>query len=228
MRRTSRIKVGEPPITGLVVPHRRLCFTLYVALLFALALASGGATADPASAEASVRLAIGVEHAGTSATFASRVSAPERLRIPAIHVNAPFMRLGLQRDGSLQVPPNAFTAGWFIGGPNPGQLGPAIVAAHVHWNGRPGVFEHLGDLRYDDRIIVTRKDGSSAVFRVTRVSRFTKNHFPTNLVYGNINHRGLRLITCDGFNYSSHTYLKNVVVFAMLVTVHKREFSPTH
>jgi hypothetical protein len=61
---------------------------------------------------------------------------------------------------------------------------------------------------------------------VTRVSRFTKSRFPTKLVYGDIKHRGLRLITCDGFDYSSHAYLENVVVFAMLVTVHRATHAP--
>jgi sortase (surface protein transpeptidase) len=194
-------------------------------MLLALMLASGGLTARSASADVPALNTSRGSHSHASGPFASRVPAPERLRIPAIHVNAPFMRLGLQHDGSLEVPPNASSVGWFIGGPNPGQMGPAIVAAHVHWNGRPGVFANLGRLQYDDRIIVTRKDGSSAIFRVTRVSRFTKSHFPTNLVYGNIGHRGLRLITCDGFDISSHAYLENVVVFAMLVAL---RVSPAH
>jgi LPXTG-site transpeptidase (sortase) family protein len=96
-------------------------------------------------------------------------------------------------------------------------LGPAVIAAHVHWNGRWGVFEHLADLNYGDRISIDRRDGSTVAYRVTRVSRFKKTSFPTNLVYGNINHVGLRLITCDGFSLSRHAYLDNVVVFAVLI-----------
>jgi LPXTG-site transpeptidase (sortase) family protein len=128
-----------------------------------------------------------------------------------------MMPLGLLRDGSLQVPPDAFTSGWFTGGPRPGRLGPAVIAAHVHWDGRWGVFEHLADLKYGDRINIDRRDGSTVAFRVTRVSVFKKSHFPTRLVYGNIDHVGLRLITCDGFSATQHAYLDNVVVFAMLI-----------
>jgi LPXTG-site transpeptidase (sortase) family protein len=128
-----------------------------------------------------------------------------------------MMRLALRNNGTLQVPPDGFTSGWFAGGPRPGELGPAVIAAHVHWDGRWGVFEHLGDLDYGDRIILDRGDHSSVVFRVTRVSRFNKANFPTSLVYGNIDHVGLRLITCDGFSASQHTYIDNVVVFAVLI-----------
>ncbi len=147
-----------------------------------------------------------------------RFAAPARIRIPSIGVDAALIRLGLKSDGSLQVPPNASLAGWFTGAPDPGELGPAIIAGHVHWNGQWGVFARLARLRVEDRIVVTRTDRSRAVFRVTRVSRFKKSQFPTNLVYGNIDHVGLRLITCDGFDATGHAYLDNLVVFAMLVS----------
>jgi len=129
------------------------------------------------------------------------------------------MRLGLQSNGTLQVPPDAMTPGWFTGAPAPGELGPAIIAGHVRWNGRAGIFADLERLRLEDRIIITRRNGTSAVFRVTRVSKFTKAQFPTDLVYGNIDHAGLRLITCDGLDSSGRVYRDNLVVFATLVTI---------
>jgi hypothetical protein len=56
------------------------------------------------------------------------------------------------------------------------------------------------------------------VFRVTGVGQYRKDQFPTKLVYGNINHSGLRLITCGGtFNSQSGHYEDNLVVFADLV-----------
>jgi len=158
---------------------------------------------------------------GTSAGGSSRAAVkpkPVRLRIPVIGVNTSLMRLGLNRDRTLQVPPNAYTAGWFTGGPIPGQIGPAVIAAHVHWNGRDGVFSRLGQMQVGDLITVTREHASPAVFQVTRVSVFHKRAFPSRLVYGNVNFAALRLITCDGFNAATHTYQDNLVVFAKLVT----------
>ena len=50
------------------------------------------------------------------------------------------------------------------------------------------------------------------------VRRYPKDHFPTQLVYGNTDHAALRLITCGGsFDFSTGHYLDNVVVFATLV-----------
>ena len=145
-------------------------------------------------------------------------SVPVRLRVPAIGVDSSLMRLGLAKDGTLQVPPGAFPAGWYTGSPSPGERGPAVIVGHVDWGGRLGVFARLARLRPGDRATVLRSDGSSATFQVTRVKRFAKNNFPTQQVYGDIDHAGLRLITCGGsFDRSAHSYVDDVVVFADLV-----------
>lgn len=144
-------------------------------------------------------------------------SVPIRVKIAAIGVDSKLMGLGLRANGSMEVPPSGFPAGWFTGAPTPGELGPAIIAGHVDMKG-PGVFYNLHSLKTGDRVIVTRKDGSAPVFRVTRVEQFPKNRFPTALVYGNIDHAGLRLITCGGtFNRQSGHYEDNIVAFADLV-----------
>lgn len=143
-------------------------------------------------------------------------STPTRLRIPAIGVDSGLMELGLQEDGTLETPPDGFPAGWFTGAPTPGELGPAIIAGHVRYV-TPGVFERLSGLRQDDLIVVNRKNGSTARFRVARVQHFAKSAFPTKRVYGDIDHPGLRLITCGGLDASTNKFDENVVVFADLV-----------
>jgi hypothetical protein len=66
--------------------------------------------------------------------------------------------------------------------------------------------------------MVDRADGSLATFRVERVAQYPKDEFPSDAVYGDIDHAGLRLITCGGaFNEGTGTYVDNVVVFARLV-----------
>jgi hypothetical protein len=55
-------------------------------------------------------------------------------------------------------------------------------------------------------------------FRVTRSEQVLKSYFPTKMVYGNIDHAGLRLITCGGsFDPQARSYDDNVIVFAELV-----------
>lgn len=127
------------------------------------------------------------------------------------------MKLGLQADGTLEVPKGGFPAGWYTGGPTPGEIGPAVIAGHVDMNG-PGVFYRLHSMKPGDQVTVTRADGSRPVFRVTQVAEYLKDSFPTKLVYGNLDHPGLRLITCGGtFNSKTGHYEDNIVVFADLI-----------
>lgn len=148
-------------------------------------------------------------------------SAPVRVRIPAVGldsgVDSGLLDLGLQADGSLEVPPDGASAGWYTGAPTPGELGPAIIAAHVDWEGEPGVFYDLRSVQPGNEVEVTREDGVIAVFRVSRVEQFPKGAFPTDVVYGDLDHAGLRLITCGGsFDRQARSYEDNIVVFAEL------------
>lgn len=145
-------------------------------------------------------------------------SIPVRLTIPGISVDTELMGLGLLADGSLEVPPKGFPAGWYTGAPTPGELGPAIIAGHVSHRG-PGVFYDLARVRPGDPVLVERTDGSVATFIVTDVGQYPKTSFPTDAVYGAISHAGLRLVTCGGaWDDSTGHYEDNIVVFAELTS----------
>jgi len=150
---------------------------------------------------------------------ASGGSAPVRLAIPAIGVATRLVRLGLEPDGAKQVPGDFGAAGWFAGGPAPGQLGPAVIAGHVDSRTGPAVFYRLRDLRPGDRVEVLRADGSLARFAVERVGQYPKARFPTDDVYYPTLTPRLRLVTCGGsFDREAHSYRSNVIVFAKLVS----------
>jgi len=145
-------------------------------------------------------------------------SVPVRVQVPSIGVDSTLMSLGLLADGSLQVPPRAFPAGWYTGAPTPGELGPAIIVGHIDWAGVDGVFYRLHSLLPGAEIDVTRADGSTAVFRVLSVHEYPKDAFPTKLVYGNTAYSALRVITCGGaFNTKAHSYEGDIVAYAELV-----------
>jgi sortase (surface protein transpeptidase) len=156
-----------------------------------------------------------------SATAASTVTtrlAPTLISIPAIGVSSTLVRLGLTKDGTLDVPTEAMTAGWYTGSPVPGLVGPSVIAGHVHWSGVPAVFAHLADLKRADRVSVSLSDGTTVIFTVDRVAPYAKTQFPTDLVYGDIAYPGLRLITCGGYDPVARAYEANVIVFATLAT----------
>jgi hypothetical protein len=62
-------------------------------------------------------------------------SRPVRRTIPSIAVDTGLIDLGLKPDGTMEVPPDGSTAGWYTESPTPGELGPAVLAAHVDWRG---------------------------------------------------------------------------------------------
>jgi hypothetical protein len=151
------------------------------------------------------------------------VARPVSLQIPTIAVRSPIHPVGLAADGSVETPapgPHYNHAAWYRHSPAPGALGPAILLGHVDSAAEgPSVFFRLGELTNGDRVEVTRADDSVVVFRVDRVQRYPKSAFPADLVYGDIDHAGLRILTCGGeFDSASGHYLDNIVVFATLLS----------
>ncbi|MEU4239971.1 class F sortase [Actinoplanes sp. NPDC026619] len=152
-------------------------------------------------------------------------SRPERLTIPSIKVEAPILEVGLSADGtSVDVPPlkRHNEAGWFDGGPTPGQFGPSLIVGHADTRSGPSVFYELPKLKAGQRIEVLRADNSVAVFEVNSVEHFDKGKLPLQRVYGDYSRPSLRLMTCGGKWVGGKTgYQDNVVVFASLVDTRK-------
>ncbi|MFE9204983.1 class F sortase [Micromonospora sp. NPDC007230] len=147
-------------------------------------------------------------------------SAPATISIPRIGVKAEIMRLGLNADGTVQVPPleQAMKAGWYAPGASPGEVGNAVIIGHVDSAKLgPAVFFNLGSLKAGDTISVAREDGSTATFTVNEVKSYPKTAFPTELVYGPSDKPSLRVVTCGGqFDQGSGSYLNNVIAFATM------------
>lgn len=148
-------------------------------------------------------------------------ATPTAISIPSIGVRSVLDQVGLNPDGSLEVPapgPRYDRAAWYRDSAEPGTIGPAVVIGHIDsaQNG-PSVFFDLGRVKSGDRIDVTRSDGTVATFLVDSVSRFEKDAFPSRSVYGNTDRSELRLITCSGaFDPATGNYRDNTVVFAHL------------
>lgn len=147
-------------------------------------------------------------------------SAPTRLRIPALEIDTTFEPpLGLNDDQTIEVPASYDQVGWYKHGATPGEVGPSVVLGHVDSYAGPGVFFSLGELREGDKVLIDREDGTTATFRVTNLERVDQDVFPSERVYGAIDHAGLRLITCSGvYNRGTQRYSHNLIVFAELAT----------
>ncbi|MFF4807912.1 class F sortase [Micromonospora chersina] len=173
-------------------------------------------TADQASVDGQSPV---MAHPDLTSTGLPR-STPTTISIPRIGVQAEIMTLGLNPDGTAQVPPleQAMKAGWYSPGPSPGEEGNAVIVGHVDSAKLgPAVFFNLGALGKGDTISIAREDGSAVTFTVTEVKSYPKTAFPTELVYGPSATPGLRVVTCGGaFDESSHSYVDNVIAFASM------------
>jgi sortase (surface protein transpeptidase) len=186
----------------------------------AFALAHGlspdaGATGVPASVTTAVPALPRDPHVQALAR-----SVPVRIRIPAIGVNAPVIKLGKNADGTVQVPPlgDHNLAGWYEYGPAPGQPGAAVILGHVDSASGISVFFDLRYLRRGDRVYVTLADGKVVAFVVDGLQKAAKNAFPTAAVYASASYPELRLVTCGGpFDAATGHYLDNIIVYAHMV-----------
>ena len=192
---------------------------VFVAILLAGTVAAAVVGADYLATQRPVAHPTGAPGAPAVGAVALRPSAPVRLRIAAIGVNAAVQPLGLLADGTLQPPSGWQAAGWYDGGVTPGDVGPAVIAGHVDSNFGPAVFYRLRRLRPGDLTVVQRRDGRLLTFVVDSLAAYPKVAFPTAAVYGPTPLPTLRLVTCTGdFDWHAHTYLDNLVVTAHLRT----------
>ncbi len=204
-----------------------LATLLGVALLlaggFVAYWAISGPSGPPADAQ-SIPVTVGIaapEVNGSPVAPAMRPSTPVRIEIPAIAVSAPVTDLGLNDDGTVQVPSldDHDLAGWYKGSVAPGADGAAVMLGHVDsWSGG-SVFFKIKNLVRGDKVDVIRANGSTAVFTVDGLQKAAKVAFPTSQVYGDPGYPALRLITCGGpFDAASGSYLDNIIVYAHLTS----------
>ena len=199
------------------------------------------ASAEPAGSQACSATACGAVPAppkardpGSAVTRGPTMtrSLPVSISIPAIGVSSRLLYVGINSDGTIQVPPLddpplTNEAAWYKYSPTPGQPGPSIIEGHVDsLTAGPSVFFRLGDLTPGDLVYITLADRQVAVFKITGVRLYPKDQFPTSTVYGSTDYAALRLITCGGtFDEQSRHYDSNVVAFASLVSSHPTQAS---
>jgi hypothetical protein len=209
-----------PPPSAPVSLRARLAGVTGALLIAAGTAAVGIAVASQVHAPQPARSAAGTTAAGRGPSLAR--SMPVSVRIRAIGVDSTLLHLGLNPDGTIQVPSlqtSAAKAAWYKYSATPGQIGSSVIEGHVDSTRGPAVFFRLGALHPGNTIEVTLADGVTAVFRVTGVREYAKARFPARTIYGAADFAALRLITCGGaFDYATGHYLSSTVVFASLTS----------
>ncbi len=142
-----------------------------------------------------------------------RPALPERISIPAAKVDTIVDRVGTKADGAIRVP-GIGRAGWYEGGPRPGEAGRAVIIGHLDTSRGPGLFARVPSLVRGQAIDVTDRRGHVHRYRVAGRSQVRKDRFPTEEVYGGGARPVLVLVTCGGPYDQKSGYRDNILVFA--------------
>jgi hypothetical protein len=148
-----------PPLPGRA--RIRLAGLAGTALLAGGAAAIGVAVLAQQHAPSPAAAAAGTVGPAASKPPSLRRSAPVSVAIPAIGVRSPLLTLGLNPDGTIQVPDLATSAGeaaWYKYSVTPGQIGTAVIEGHVDSEVGPAVFFRLGAMHPGDHIDVALAD----------------------------------------------------------------------
>ena len=144
-----------------------------------------------------------------------RPGVPARISIPSADATGPVDRMGVKR-GALQIPPPG-RAGWFDGGPRPGELGRSVIVSHVDTKEGPALFFNLLKLQRGSPVTVRDRRGTLHRFAVVRRREVDKKRFSPASVYGDAAHPTLVLITCGGPFSEDTGYRDNVILWARAV-----------
>jgi sortase (surface protein transpeptidase) len=144
------------------------------------------------------------------------VSAPTRLRIPAIDADAPLDPVGLDDGGGMEIPEDVTRVGWYEPGVAPGAAGSAVLAGHVDSRTQgAGVLFRLRELDVDDKIVIENDAGQQRWKVVARAS-YPKQALPIDELFAWDGPPRLVVITCGGdFDADRGSYEENIVVHAV-------------
>jgi hypothetical protein len=130
------------------------------------------------------------------------------VEIPSLHVTAAAIPESVDAAGTLGVPGNPATVGWWM--PSTAEL---VIDGHVDAAGTgPGALFEVRALRPGAAVVVKTVSGTEH-WNVDGVRTYRKGHVPAGLFDG----QGPRLVivTCGGpFDYATHHYDDNVIAYA--------------
>lgn len=136
-----------------------------------------------------------------------------QLVIPSINLDVAIGSVGLTATGNMGVINNPTEVSWYKGGTVPGNIGSAVIGAHVFQ-----AFAKLKDVKLGDSIYIDHEDGSQLHFVVTEIEVYPyTDAAPLQKIFDRSDTARLNLITCSGALTTDHaTYDHRLVIFAEL------------
>src|SRR5262249_24099907 len=135
-----------------------------------------------------------VEEPKKQPTLGTSQQYPERLVIPSISMNVQIIPVGLNEKGEMAVPNGASSdVGWYKGGTMPGNMGSAVLDAHVF-----AAFQDLRNVAIGSYIYVQTEGGTKLRFKVVDSRVYALSELTSPMLFGQNDARRLNLITCAG------------------------------
>ena len=147
-----------------------------------------------------------------SGTLTAYAKAPTSVAIPSVGLKAPVVAVGVNSKGEMDVPDGQTNeVGWYGGGTVPGNIGSAVLDAHVF-----AAFSKLNKVKVGSDIYVT--EGTHTLhFVVSQVQTYALSALSPQTLFARADARRLNLITCAGtYVPSIGTYDHRLVVYATL------------
>lgn len=145
-------------------------------------------------------------------------SAPLRLLVPSVNIDAAVQKVGLSKKGNMAVPTNFTDAGWYKYGTLPGAQGSAVIDGHVdNALSLDGVFKHLNDVNIGDSVFVYNENGEKLEFIVIKKEMYSKSDVPMEEIFNKTGGSYLNIITCAGdWVQADKNYDHRLVVYTEL------------
>jgi hypothetical protein len=144
-------------------------------------------------------------------------TAPTRVQLPTIDIDARVRSVGVAPDGQMQLPPDPRVMGWYRFGPAPGTgAGSVVLAGHLDSNRLGlGPLVRLRTVEVGDPVTVRMPGGTTRSYAVQDVTRYDRQGLPAEL-FSRSGPERLRLITCGGaYEPENGGYQQNLVVTAV-------------
>lgn len=138
------------------------------------------------------------------------------LEIPVLNLETSITGVP-KENGNWDVTWLGRQAGWLEGSAQLGNLGNAVLTAHV-WDAlnRPGPFYGLEKLRYGDQVIL-HAWGEEYIYEVREV--LSVKPYNVKAMMKHQENAWLTLVTCQGYDENSGEYLNRILVRAVLMEI---------
>ncbi|MBD7956699.1 class F sortase [Microbacterium sp. Sa4CUA7] len=155
--------------------------------------------------------------AATPPPVQERGAAPTAVVSTDLGIDMPVVPVGVQADGSMEIPVDPAVAGWYRYGPAPADTdGTTVLAAHVDSRVYGvGPLAQLREAQPGQTLQVADADGVITGYTVESVTYIPRAELPVDQLFDREGPRSLVLITCGGqFDEQTRTYSDNVVLIA--------------